>query len=42
MTSQYAFRYEHRDIPEGMTLREWRAAHARPARRRLRDRLAGR
>jgi hypothetical protein len=39
MTSQYAFRYEHCDIPEGMTLREWRAARARPARRSLRELL---
>jgi hypothetical protein len=40
MTTEYAFRYEHCDIPEGLTLREWRAARARPARRRLRDLLA--
>jgi hypothetical protein len=39
MTSQHAFRYEHCDVPDGMTLGEWRAARARPARRPLRDRL---
>jgi hypothetical protein len=39
MTSEHAFRYEHCDIPSGMTLREWRAAHAQPAPRSLRDRL---
>jgi len=39
MTSQHAFRYEHCDIPDGMTLRQWRAAQACPARRSLRDRL---
>jgi hypothetical protein len=42
MLNAYAFRYEECDIPEGMTLREWRAASARPRRRRLRDRLARR
>jgi hypothetical protein len=40
MTTEYEFRYEQCDIPEGVTLREWRAAHTRPARRRLRDLLA--
>jgi hypothetical protein len=34
MTSEYAFLYEECDIPAGLTVREWRAATARPARRR--------
>lgn len=43
MSSSYAFRYEHCDIPEGMTVSSWRAARARPRRRRrLRDLLARR
>jgi hypothetical protein len=30
----FAFRYEHCDIPEGVTLTQWRVT-TRPARRRL-------
>jgi hypothetical protein len=40
MTTEYAFRYEQCDVPEGQTLVEWRAARTRPAPRRLRDLLA--
>jgi hypothetical protein len=35
--SDFAFQYEHCDIPEGTTLREYRAAN-RPAPRRRRPR----
>ncbi len=36
--SEHAFLYESCDIPEGMTLREWRTVREarRPRRRRLR------
>jgi hypothetical protein len=32
--TDYAFRYEQCDIPEGVTIRSWRARNPRPARRR--------
>jgi hypothetical protein len=37
--SEHAFLYESCDIPDGMTLSEWRTAREarRPCRRRLRD-----
>jgi len=34
--------YIQSDIPEGVTLVQWRAARARPAKRSLRARLLGR
>jgi len=42
MTSEYAFLYEECDIPVGLTVREWRASTARPARRRRFRTLFGR
>jgi hypothetical protein len=42
MSDEYSFRYEHCDVPEGMTLSAWRSAHAEPAGRRLRDLFARR
>jgi hypothetical protein len=39
MLNDHAFRYEHCDIPAGLTVRDWRMASAAPARRGLRDRL---
>jgi hypothetical protein len=32
--SSYSFVYEESEIPEGMTIAEWRAARRRPAPRR--------
>lgn len=34
---QYDFAYVHTDIPEGMTIREWRAQRARQNRARRRS-----
>jgi hypothetical protein len=41
--NQHAFLYEHVDIPEGLTIRDWRVARtaAAPRRRRLRDLFRG-
>jgi hypothetical protein len=43
LVGSFAFRYEHSDIPAGVTLTQWRVT-SHPARRRprLRDLLAGR
>jgi hypothetical protein len=40
--SEHAFLYESSDVPDGMTLLQWRTAREpqRPRRRRLRDLIA--